>query len=348
MNWKCAKGEIYLKGIQQSLWNYFRESENFSLKEANDYILNELNKDVNLESIRARIYEGINKGLFSRLAKGVYQVNVKNKSCLLVNGDGRDLSFIKDNSIDAIITDHPYSLKKSHTGGNRNLAEYDCFQYVENDFNEKYRVLKPGGFLVEMLPSKNGDNWKYINKIHELAEESGLNFYAVVPWKKGEFIINQGRNSKNTEDIYFFSKGKARNLRLDAKTNKNIAMQNNLDITGLTSYEIASLLEKKGLEVKYMSGTNKMLPTEFNYQPPSIKSRIHQAEKPIELFEDIIEYVSLPNELLLDQYAGSGNLGIAALNKERDSILIEQNKETYDNMKAHIENYYENDDGYEL
>ena len=33
-------------------------------------------------------------------------------TCMLVQGNGRDLSFLKDNSIDAIITDHAYDLKK--------------------------------------------------------------------------------------------------------------------------------------------------------------------------------------------------------------------------------------------
>ena len=36
---------------------------------------------------------------------------------MLVQGNGRDLSFLKDNSIDAIITDHAYDLKKSLKGG---------------------------------------------------------------------------------------------------------------------------------------------------------------------------------------------------------------------------------------
>lgn len=68
-------------------------------------------------SIRARIYEGINKGLFKRVAKGVYTVTKKNAenediTCMLIQGNGRDLSFLEDNSIDAIITDHPYLLTK--------------------------------------------------------------------------------------------------------------------------------------------------------------------------------------------------------------------------------------------
>ena len=100
-----------------------------------------------------------------RISKGVFVAVTKENSCLLIQGNGRDLSILEDNSIDAIITDHPYQLEKSHQGGNRHLVDYDTFQYTKEDFIEKYRVLKPGGFLVEMLPERNNDNIEYLNSI---------------------------------------------------------------------------------------------------------------------------------------------------------------------------------------
>ena len=45
------------------------------------------------------------------------------------------------------------------------------------------------------------------------------------------------------------------------------------------------------LIVHYMSGTSGMLPSQFNYQPKSITKRVHQAEKPVELLEEIIGYI---------------------------------------------------------
>jgi len=81
----------------------------------------------------------------------------------------------------------------------------------------------------------------------------------------------------------FFVKGKARPLRLDK--------------------------QRGGL----MSGTAYMLPTEFDYEPTSPRKRIHQAEKPVELYQAIFEAVTLPGKIVLDQFAGSGNLGVAAI-----------------------------------
>ena len=183
------------KGIQLTLFEYFRDAECFTLTEAMDCVKKV--KEVKEPSIRARIYEGIEKGVFERVAKGVYTVTRKNENeeevtCMLVQGDGRDLSFLKDNSVDAIITDHAYSLKKSLKGGNRDFAKYECFQYTQEDFDEKYRVLKKGHFLVEFLPEENGENYGYLYQVKQLAKEAGLQYYAKVAWKKGSFVANTG------------------------------------------------------------------------------------------------------------------------------------------------------------
>lgn len=100
-----------LDTIQFSLFDYFMDDEKFTLKEATELVKVNKNMQVNDESIRARIYEGIDIGIFRRVARGVYKVEKqlegKLTTCLLINGNGRDLSFIKDKSIDGIVTDHP-------------------------------------------------------------------------------------------------------------------------------------------------------------------------------------------------------------------------------------------------
>ena len=122
-----------LDTIQFSLFDYFMDDEKFTLKEATELVKVNKNMQVNDESIRARIYEGIDRGIFRHVARGVYKVEKqlegKLTTCLLINGNGRDLSFIKDKSIDGIVTDHPYDLSKSLTGGNRKFAQYELVNY---------------------------------------------------------------------------------------------------------------------------------------------------------------------------------------------------------------------------
>lgn len=250
-------------------------------------------------SIRGRIYDNIGKR-FKKVARGVYEAININSKVLVVESNGRDLSCIQDESIDAIITDHPWLDKKSNKGGDRKFTNsYNCFNYELNDFKEKARVLRSGCFLVEIIPAENANNYKYLFTIKKMAEECGLLYYAKVPWKKGTFISNTGRKAKNTEDIMFFSKGKARKLRIDVKKTKN---------TGSTCY---------------MSGTSNMLPTNFNVQPASRKNKVHQSEKPVELYKQILDYISKKGEIILDQFAGSMNLAKAILEKERIGIMIE-------------------------
>lgn len=294
--------------IKEDLINCFNEEDNFSISEAVELV----GGSVNNASIRARIYEGISTGIFKRISRGVFEITENGKKLVAINGDGRDLSNIKNESVDCIITDHPYDLKKSHKGGSRNLAKYKCFKYSQKDFDEKFRVLKNGSFLCEFLPERNGDNIEYIIDVIEMAIKANFLFYAVCPWKKGSFVINQGRKSKNTEDIYIFTKGKARSLRPDVKK-----------------------IKKTG-KIEKMSGTAKMLPISFDHQPTARNKKIHQAEKPILLYEDLIEYVSLKGELILDQFAGSGNIAIACRNTDRSCIAIEKDEKTFEKMLKNI------------
>lgn len=291
-----------MTSLADNIFSCFKLSDSFSLKEA----YSQFNDKPN-ETIRARIYE--NLGIkFQRIAKGVYKTISGDQSCIIIEGDGRDLSFLKDNSIDCIITDHPWSDSKSNKGGNRSFSNYDCFQYTINDFKEKARVLKEGCFLVEILPAENESNFRYLYQIKDFAEQNGLLYYSKVTWKKGNFVSNTGRKAKNTQDVMIFSKGKARNMRYDTKK--------------------SALLKSD----YYMSGTAKMLPTMFDVPPVPINKKQHQSELPLTLCEQIIEYVTYENEIILDSFAGSGVVGIAALNKKRNCILVEQDKLIVNNI----------------
>ena len=62
------------KSIQATLFDYFQDTEYFTLQEAEEHVLDHQKRDVNVPSVRARIYEGIEKGLFERVGKGLYTV----------------------------------------------------------------------------------------------------------------------------------------------------------------------------------------------------------------------------------------------------------------------------------
>lgn len=297
--------------LAEKLFNCFKGQDMFSLREAY-----EQNSDKPKETVRARIYENLGTK-FQRITKGVYRtITSDEEQCILIEGDGRDLSMLKDNSIDCIFTDHPWLDIKSNKGGTRSFALYDCFRYTIEDFREKARVLKQGCFLIEILPAENENNYEYLYQIKQMAKEAGFLYYSKVTWKKGTFVSNTGRKAKNSQDIMIFSKGKARNMRCDKKKS---------DRTG---------------ENCYMSGCNGMLPAMFDIQPVSRKDKIHQSELPVELCEKIIEFMTYEGEIILDSFAGSGAVGIAALNKNRSCILIEILRENIEKIKNRFNNLF--------
>jgi site-specific DNA-methyltransferase (adenine-specific) len=146
-----------------------------------------------------------------------------------------------------------------------------------------------------------------------MAQKAGFQYYSKVPWKKGNFVSNTGRKAKNTEDMMIFSKGKPRAMRPNVKEN----------------------LKEPGVE-HFMSGTAKMLPTNFDVQAVHRKNVISQSEKPVGLVEELLDYITFEKELVLDQFAGSGVVGEACLNKGRNCILIEKSPKSAEAIRKRL------------
>lgn len=282
------------KSIITKLITAFKENS-FTLKQAYEICPNN-----NPESVRARIYETLGE-LFERVSKGVYEATIDGLQTIMIEGDGRDLSFLSDKSVDAIITDYPWNNKSAHKGGNRNFAnEYENFDYTVDDFIEKARVLKDGSFLVEFMPLESESNWKELARIKMLALEAGFLYYAKVPYFENK-IRNTGRTSKAGGDILIFTKGKGRNLRPDQKKNKANSVTSGF----------------------FMSGASGMLPVYFE-SPLELKNDIiHQNQKSLTLVKSLISFFTIDGDLVLDQFSGSFVTSLACSQMNRMSIGIE-------------------------
>lgn len=242
------------------------------------------------ESVRCSIYRD-KKERFKRVAKGVYILIGQTSASLLIHGNGRKLDEIEDNSIASIINDHPWRNEKAHKSGNqKDFADYETFNYTQDDFDQKARVLVDGGYLAEFLPVRSFSNREYLNKIEEMALKSGLEFYASVIWRKApEGVINTGRTTKGVEQIVIFTKGKARCLNVGGKAYKT---------AGILNFEI-DIPANKG------------------------KNKNHQAEKPIELYKHLIRQLTKEQDVCLDQFGGSCNMIKAAVETSRFAVVYE-------------------------
>ena len=234
--------------------------------------------------------------LFERIANGIYKIYDEEDTYCLLNESSRSLDVIEKESVSAVICDHPWKEGKNHKSGNqKNFAqdyEEHTFHYTLEDFKEKYRVLREGGYLVENVPTENAENTEYLMNIRQLAKEAGFQFYAIVPWIKHKTPSNTGRTQKDREYLIFWYKGKK---------------------------------PRRFAEEGKPYFTREMLPSEFDIPAPSKKS--HQAEKPVKLYEKIIELITDPSDVVLDQFCGSGALIEAAINTKRFAIGYELMKD---------------------
>ncbi len=160
--------------------------------------------------------------------------------------------------------------------------------------------------MVEFLPEMKETNINYVMAVIKHAQESGLQFYAKVPWYKAE--LRDGRLVDHSafvgrkavmEEVYIFSKGKPRALRL----------------------------RKQGEHVQLERGASVMFPAVFIEAPIMPAKRIHKAQKPESLMKKIIQALTLEGETVLDQFAGSFVTFFSALQLNRKAIAIELNSE---------------------
>lgn len=172
-------------------------------------------------TIRGRFNENT-WSLFERLWKGFYILKWEKWTIWLINWDARTLdNKFEPSSIDLILSDHAWLDEKSHTWWTRSFANYDCFKYEQHDFEQKFKVLKDGWFLIEFLPEKNENNKKYLRDIEDMAEKSWFRYFAEVniSW----WNSNIWRKKKFISACYFFTKWDAVKLKIyDEKLAKDI------------------------------------------------------------------------------------------------------------------------------
>lgn len=243
-------------------------------------------------SIR-RILRRDSKKRFINIARGIYFLNNGEAQAVLLEADSRNLDFLEADSIDLIISDHPWKDDKALKGGTRDFTKgYGTtnFKYEQEDFDQKARVLKKGAYLVELLPTESATNFDYLYNIKKMAETAGFKYYAKIMWQKNP--SNTGRTIKEFEDIMIFSKGEARRINDGSR--------------------------------KQPYKTREMLQQKF-YAPvaKSMKFKNHQAEKPKELFCYLIEMLTEPFDIVLDQFGGACNTIQAALESNRYILAFE-------------------------
>ena len=210
---------------------------------------------------------------------------------------------IPDDSIDMILCDLPF--------GQTSRNKWDVVIPFEPLWEQYRRIVKDNGaivlfangmFTAELMYS-NKSMWRY-NLIWEKTQPTGFLNAKKMPLRSHEdiCIYYKGMPTYNPQK----STGHKRKVsKAEHKTN----CKNTTDYGehGLTTYDSTERYPRSVLK----------------FAKDSQKSALHPTQKPVALLEYLIKTYTNPGETVLDNCMGSGSVGVACLNTDREFIGIE-------------------------
>jgi len=243
-------------------------------------------------SIRARLNENINS-CFRRLSKGVYVATVGDAKALIIEGDSwQVIRDLEDESIDAIITDSGYTCLND-------FVSMGTTRKKTNEWGFETRDIDPE-LLGEMLRIL----------------KPGGHFFSFLPADSQKTLdYNNSFIQTAIKSGFTFNKRFIWNKKV-------IGMGYN----GRAKYEQIIFLSKGKRTMPY----DRSIPDLLSHKRISPNARIHEAEKPVELIEDIVKFCSKEKDVILDPFAGTLPLAKACLKLNRNAICIDISRKIID------------------
>ena len=238
-----------------------------------------------------------------------------NQASEVLQGDCLELmKDIPDGSIDMILADLPYGTT---------ACKWDTIIPFEPLWEQYKRIIKPNGAIVltasqpftSALVMSNPKMFKY-ELIWEKSRKTNHMMAKKQPLKKHENIL------------VFYSNQPIYNPQgvSDCKIiKKNTKGRLNSNIYGKTGNNLEHMQNKTGYPDSILKVSN-----EHNVGS-------HPTQKPVALFEYLIKTYTNEGDLVLDNVAGSGTTGVAAMNTNRNFILMEQEPEYVEIIKKRLE-----------
>lgn len=241
-------------------------------------------------SIRGRIYENLGKD-FKRIGRGLYVSVHGEASCIVVQGDAlEEVKKLETESVDALITDPPY------------------------DWIDRFR-------------DKATTSWKRMTckfKREDISRDLGLELYRVLKEGAHVFIFapaETGTTKPHIDRMIVKLEKCGFTFRKRFIWDK---VSPGLGYSGRARYEGILFLTR---------GRAKRRPLDLGISdviqdrmiPP--KKRTHPCEKPLGLLGQLVRFSTAAGDLVLDCYAGSCNVGRAAIKLGRNALCIEESAE---------------------
>ncbi len=240
---------------------------------------------------------------------------------LLRLGDGRDLSWIPDNSIELVVTSPPYWTLKKYEKRNGQLGEVTEYQTFLDELDKVWRhcsrVLVEGGRICcvvgDVCIPRKRDGRHRIMPLHSDIQVSaagiGLDCLTPILWHKISNGVTEAQGNgagfygkpyqpgavvKNDMEYVLFMR-KSGEYRMTSMVQKALSM--------LTKEEMQAWFRSFWSDIKGASTRDG-----------------HPAPYPDELAERLIRMFSFAGDTVLDPFLGTGSTSVAAIRAGRNSI----------------------------
>jgi len=269
---------------------------------------------------------------------------VKKLPAVVKVGDAREL--IKeepDASFDAIITNFPFGVDLTYKGGDAPYHDEEVYiiRLVRDVVRESYRVLREDSWFVGFFDIRKitysrslKEVYDYLKKRKGFAEGTEAREKLIDSMGLAFWLEQAGFNYVNLLPAIWF------------KPNKTVGLLGDSTKGLVSSYESA-IFACKGNGILNKRGRQNT----FVYNTPNPSERVHDVQMPTDLCTEIVSMVTLGGGRVLDPFAGSGAVGLGALNCQCSFVGYELDPEYASNanlqLKEHMyasrEGHKEND-----
>jgi len=252
---------------------------------------------------------------------------LKNK---VVNGDSLNiLKEVEDESVHLTFTSPPYYNARDYSIYN----SYESYlAFLKNIFQQVHRVTKEGRFFIlntspiiipRMGRKYSSTRYPIPYDLHRDLVKMGWEFIDDIIWVKPE------PSAKNRiAGFEMHRKPLAYKPNCVSECVMVYRKKSNKLIDWVYDQYPMEIIEKSKVDDGYETSNI------WKIDPAS--SKIHSAVFPLELCDRVIKYFSFEGDLIMDPFAGSGSVGVSAINNNRNYFLIEKDKLYFDEIQRKL------------
>ena len=216
---------------------------------------------------------------------------------------------LSPDSVDMVLTDVPYAVGFKHS----NTTYNDDTDFIKGQlplwYSEWFRLLKDNAFLMLFTGVKNLEHWIYGGK------QAGFTFKNILATRIFHSASNRAKNNFgfNLQTVLVFAKGEGRRLNeVDAfPTSPEWLKDSRNKSRSPYTYEYPNFIEPQVFVSTEKFGSD------------SKGTAFHPNAKNVDFCRFLVEVATDKGDLVLDPFAGSGAIGVAALSVGRRFLGME-------------------------